>query len=193
MEISAILPYVVAAVIAIVILYIVKRWITIYNKFHYWYERAKEAFSDIEVVMQERIDKIHALAQIAKKYDIHEYKVIKDAIEARNRWNSDLDLNEKVKAASQVENSFIRLQAVFENYPDLKADILHHKILSEDSHVESRLRRARKQYNKIVRKYNYRIKKFPRSIVAKVHGFKLLEYLAFEEGEMYKPKEIFNE
>ena len=26
-----------------------------YNKFHYWYERAKETFSDIEVVMQERI------------------------------------------------------------------------------------------------------------------------------------------
>lgn len=193
MEISTIMPYVIAAVIIIVILYVIKKWVTAYNKFHYWYERAKETFSDIDIVMQERIDKLHALAQIVKKYDIHEYKSLKDVIEARSRWSKDLDFNEKVKAASEIENTFFKLQAVFEKYPDLKADAIHQKLLSKSSRVESRLRRARKKYNNVVRKYNYRTKKFPRSIVAKFHGFKALEYLAFEEQETYKPKEIFDE
>ena len=185
--------YILIAVAVIVFLYIVKKWITTYNKFHYWFERAQEVFSGIEVVMQERIDKIHALAQIVKKYDIHEYKALKDVIEARTGWSKDLPLNERVKAASEVENNFFKLQAVFEKYPDLKADALHHKLLSKGSHMESSLRRARMKYNKVVRKYNYRTKKFPRSIVAKIHGFKPLEYLVFEEKTPYEPKEILND
>ena len=185
--------YIVLIIIVVVILYIIKLWVTTYNKFHYWYERAKETFSDIEVVMQERIDKIHALAQIVKKYDIHEYKTLKDVIEARTGWSKDLPLNERVKAASEVENNFFKLQAVFEKYPNLKADALHQRLLSKGSHVESRLRRARTKYNNVVRKYNYRTKKFPRSIVARTHGFEPLEYLVFEESESYKPKEIFED
>ena len=187
------LVYIILLVIVIIILYVIKKWIRTYNSFQYWYERVKEAFSDIEVVMQERIDKIHALAQIVKKYDIHEYKVLKDVIEARTGWSKDLPLNEKVKAASEVENSLFKLQAVFEKYPDLKAEALHQKLLSKGSRVESRLRKARMRYNNAVRRYNTRCKRFPRSIVAKVHGFKPLEYLTFEEHEPYRPKEIFED
>ena len=193
MDIYEILPYVMVAIIAIIILIVIKKWINTYNKFHYWYERAKETFSDIEVVMQERIDKLHALAQIVKKYDIHEYKALKDVIEARTGWSKDLDLNERVKAASEVENNFFKLQAVFEKYPNLKADALHLNLFGKNSRVESRLRKTRTKYNNVVRKYNYRTKKFPRSIVAKAHGFEPLEYLLFDERETYKPKEIFDE
>jgi len=185
--------YVVSIIIVVVILYIVWMWIKTYNKFHYWYERAKEVFSDIDVVMQERMDKIHALAQIVKKYDIHEYKTLTDVIEARSGWNKDLPLNEKVKIASEVENNFFKLQAVFEQYPNLKADALHHRLLSKDDRVESRLRNTRMKYNNVVRKYNYRLKIFPRSIIARHYGFEPLEYLSFEERETYKPKEILND
>ena len=76
---------------------------------------------------------------------------------------------------------------------NLKSDALHHNLLSKNSRVESRLRKTRTKYNNVVRKYNYRTKKFPRSIVAKLHGFTPLEYLIFDEREDYKPKEIFDE
>ncbi len=193
MILEEILPYIVLLILIIVVLYIIKKWISTYNKFHYWYERAQETFSDIEVIMQERIDKIHALAQIVKKYDIHEYKALKDVIEARSVWSKDLPLNERVKAASEVENNFFKLQAVFEKYPNLKADALHQKLLSKGSRVESRLRKARAKYNNVVRKYNTRCKRFPRSVVAKMHGFKPLEYLAFEERLPYEAKKIFDD
>ena len=197
MEMSTILIYVGIAIgiaIGIIAIYrVIKYWIDIYNKFQYWITRAERKFADIDVVMQERIDKLYAIAQIVKKYDIHEYKVLKDTIEARSRWSKDLELNEKVKIASQVESNFLKLQAVFEKYPQLKADALHHNLISKDDRVESRLRNARLGYNRTAQKYNERVRKFPRNIVAWVHHFKILEYLDFEEQESYKPKQLFDD
>ena len=113
---------VVGVIIAITLGVSVRGWISVYNKFQYWITRAQRKFADVDVVMQERLDNIHALAQIAKKYDIHEYKALKDVIEARSKWTKDADLNEKVKLASEVENGYFKLQAIFERYPNLKAD-----------------------------------------------------------------------
>ena len=172
---------------------LIRGWVTIYNKFQYWINKAQRKFADIDIVMQERLDKLYALAQIVKKYDIHEYKVLKDTIEARSRWSKDLDLNEKVKIASQVESNFLKLQAVFERYPKLKADALHHRLISKDDRVESRLRNTRFSYNRVAKQYNMRVEQFPRNIIAWIHKFKPLNYLAFENQDTYKPKEIFND
>jgi LemA protein len=171
---------------------LIKGWIVIYNKFQYWINKAKRTFADIDIIMQERIDKLHALAQMVKKYDIHEYKSIKDTIEARSGWSKDLPLNEKVKMASKVENNFFKLQAVFEKYPKLKADALHHRLITKGSDVERRIRKTRLYYNRVVQNYNMRLHQFPRNIVGLVHGFKDFDYLNFEGQELYKPKEIFD-
>jgi len=85
MTIAAIIWLIVGVIIVVVLGFSVRAWISIYNKFQYWINRAKRKFADVDVVMQERLDNIHALAQIAKKYDIHEYKALKDVIEARSR------------------------------------------------------------------------------------------------------------
>lgn len=185
--------YIIIAIIVIAILYTINKWISTYNKFHYWFERAQEAFSDIEVLTQERIDEIHALAQIVKKYDIHEYKTLKDVIEARAGWSKDSTLNEKAQRASEVENTFLKLEAIIEKYPDLKADALHHRLLRRGSVIESKIRRSRMKYNKVVRKYNTRCKRFPRSFIARIHGFEPLNYLSFEEKADYNSKEIFDD
>jgi LemA protein len=147
MAMATIIWLVVGFVIIIVLGVSVKGWISIYNKFQYWITRAQRKFADVDVVMQERLDNIHALAQIAKKYDIHEYKALKDVIEARSRWTRDAELNEKVKLASEVENNYLKLQAVFEKYPNLKADKMHISLMARDSRVERRLRKTRLEYN----------------------------------------------
>ena len=193
METSTIIIIVVCAVIVITLGILIKAWINIYNKFQYWTTRAQRKFADIDVVMQERLDNIHALAQIAKKYDIHEYKALKDVIEARSRWTKDADLNEKVKQATEIENNYLKLQAVFEKYPHLKADKLHVSLMERDSKVERRLRKTRLEYNHVAQQYNERTRIFPRNFIAKVHGFNLLDYLSFEGQEKYEPKEIFED
>jgi len=193
MATTTIIWLVVGLVIIIVLGVSVRGWISIYNKFQYWVTRAQRKFADVDVVMQERLDNIHALAQIAKKYDIHEYKALKDVIEARSRWTRDAELNEKVKLASEVENNYLKLQAIFEKYPNLKADKMHISLMERDSRVERRLRKTRLEYNRVAQQYNERTRKFPRNIVARVHNFKELDYLTFEGQEAYEPKEIFED
>jgi len=193
MTITAIIWIVVGAIIVIALGISVKSWISIYNKFQYWITRAQRKFADVDVVMQERLDNILALAQIAKKYDIHEYKALKDVIEARSKWTKDADLNEKVKAVSEVENNYLKLQAVFERYPNLKADQMHISLMERDSGIERRLRTTRLEYNRVAQRYNERTRRFPRNVVARVHNFKELDYLTFEGQETFAPKEIFND
>jgi LemA protein len=199
MEISTIIWIGVSVFAAIILFLLIRGWIVIYNKFVYWRTRAERKFADIDVIMQQRIDMLSALAQAVKKYDIHEYKALKDVIETRSRWTKDMPLNEKVKAVQEIDNGFLRIQAVFERYPKLKANVLHQNIMSNISSIESKLREFRLAYNRVAQQYNERVQRFPRNIVAWVHGFKKLDYLTLgnqiNQGtqEVYKPKELFND
>jgi LemA protein len=201
MEISTIIWIGAGVVGATALFFLSKGWVKIYNKFVYWKTRAERKFADIDVIMQQRIDMLPALTQVAKKYSIHEYKTIKDTIEARSRWTKNTPLNEKVKNVQEVENSFLKIQAVFEKYPEVKADKLYQQVMGSGSitRIERRLREFRLGYNKVAQDYNERVQMFPRNIVAKVHGFKTINYLALgneiNQGpqEAYKPKELFDD
>lgn len=201
MELSTILWISGGVISAVVALLLIKGWITIYNKFVYWKNKLDERFAGIDVIMQRRTDMLPALAQVAKKYSIHEWKTIKDTIEARSRWSKDTPINEKVSAVEDIENNFIKIQAVFEKYPKVKADKLYQQIMGHGniSRIESKLQKFRLSYNSTVRGYNERVQRFPRNIVAKVHGFKTADYLSLgnsinqEPHEAYKPKEIFDD
>lgn len=189
----AIVWLVISALIVIGIVILIRTWISIYNKFQYWITRAQRKFADVDIIMQERLDLVLALSQIAKKYDIHEYKALKDVIEARSKWTKDTELNDKVKLASEVENNYLKLQAVFERYPDLKADKMHISLMEKDSKIEKRLREKRLEYNRVAQKYNERTRRFPRNLVAQVHNFNELDYLTFGEQPVFEPREIFND
>jgi LemA protein len=199
MSSGAIIALIITGIILILLILIVRYWITVYNKFQYWINRAERKFADIDVILQERIDKIQALAQIVKKYDIHEWKALKETIEARSKWTKDTPLNEKVKLTSNIENNCLKVQAIFEKYPELKADKLHIRLMESDSRVERRLRITRLEYNRVAQQYNERVMKFPRNIVAKIHHFTKLDYLTFatqepdEPQKLYKSKEIFED
>ncbi len=191
-----------AGIVGVGILYVLVRWwITTYNKFIYWRNKLDEKFAGIDVIMQRRMDMLLALAQVAKKYSVHEYKTIKDTIEARSRWSKDKSLNDRVRAINDVENNFIKIQAIFEKYPKVKADKLYQQIMGSGNitHIERKLQIFRLNYNKVVRNYNERVQMFPRSIVAKVHGFKVAPYLTLgnqvNQGlqEKYNPKELFGD
>ena len=182
-------------ILAIIVYSSAKGWIKLYNKFIYWRNKVNGKFANIDIIIQQRVDMINALAQVVKKYDIHEYKTLKSVIEARSRWTKDTDINEKIQNTEKLENNFFKLQAVFEKYPKLKADALHKSIMGRGnvSKVESKLKKYRLEYNRAVRMYNERVQRFPRNIVALIHGFKEFEYLNFANQEEYKPKEIFED
>jgi LemA protein len=201
MELSTIIWIGALILAAIILILLTKGWISIYNKFVYWRTKAERRFADIDVIMQQRIDMLPALAQVAKKYSIHEWKTLKDTIEARSRWTKDTPLNERVQAAQDIENNFIKIQAVFERYPQLKADKIYKKIMGSGNitRIERRLREFRLGYNKVAQEYNERVQRFPRNIIAKVHGFGIMNYLTLgnqiNQGpqDAFKPREFFKD
>jgi LemA protein len=177
----------------VVVVLMVRGWIRVYNKFQYWYNRAQRKFADVDIIMQERIDHLIAEAQIAKKYDIHEYKTLRDVIEARSHWSKDLPLNERARQATEIEENIFKLQAVIERYPEVKADRVHLVLMEKASRLEHRLRTARLDYNRVAQQYNERVRRFPRNVVAHVHHFTVVEYLAFPEGPGYNARQLFND
>jgi LemA protein len=201
MELSTIIWIGALILAAIILILLTKGWISIYNKFVYWRTKAERKFADIDVIMQQRIDMLPALAQVAKKYSIHEWKTLKETIEARSRWTKDTPLNERVQSAQDIENNFIKIQAVFERYPQLKADKLYKKIMGSGNitRIERRLREFRLGYNKVAQEYNERVQRFPRNIIAKVHGFGIMNYLTLgnqiNQGpqDAFKPREFFKD
>jgi LemA protein len=201
MELSTIIWIGALILAAIILILLTKGWISIYNKFVYWRTKAERRFADIDVIMQQRIDMLPALAQVAKKYSIHEWKTLKETIEARSRWTKDTPLNERVQAAQDIENNFIKIQAVFERYPQLKADKLYKKIMGSGNitRIERRLREFRLGYNKVAQEYNERVQRFPRNIIANVHGFGIMNYLTLgnqiNQGpqDAFKPREFFKD
>src|SRR3989344_6731615 len=199
METSTIIWLGAGVISAGALFFLTKGWITVYNKFIYWRNKLDEKFASIDVVMQRMNEMLPALAQVAKKYSIHEYKTIKDTIEARSRWTKEASINDKVKAVESIEKNFIKLQAVFEKYPKVKADKLYQQIMGSGNitRIERKLQDFRLTYNNVVREYNQRVQTFPRNIVAKIHGFATANYLVLgnqvNQGpqDEYKPKEIF--
>jgi LemA protein len=192
MSSAAIIAIVIAGTVLIVLVFLTRSWITIYNKFQYWINRTERKFADVNIIMQERLDKISALSQIVKKYDIHEWKALKETIEARSRWTKDTPLNEKVMNTSEVENNYLKVQAVFEKYPELKADKLHISLMDSDSRIERRLRETRLAYNLVAQQYNERVMQFPRNFVAKIHHFHKFDYLTFQTQERDEPQKPFD-
>lgn len=161
-------------------------WISIYNKFQYWSTRAQCQFADINTVMQERLDNIYALAEIVKRYNIHEYSTLKDIIEARGILIKDIPVTELAKFLPNIDASATKLQALFEKYPELKADTLHVSLMERDSELEKGLRQTRLAFNYSVQQFNMRTRRFPENIVASAHDFTELSFLTFPQQEVFK-------
>lgn len=186
--------WIIAAVIGVgIVIAVAKWWITIYNKFIYWRTRAERKFADVDVIMEQLVNMNQEITNVVKKYDIHEYKTLKNTIEARSRWSRDADINDKVRAAQEVENNFLKIQAVFERYPKLKAEVLHMRLLGRGnvSDLYYKLSHAKRGYNRIAQEYNQRVRQFPRSLVARLSGFKVMDYYE-TAGTKFKPTKEYN-
>ncbi|MFQ5582301.1 MAG: LemA family protein [Mariprofundaceae bacterium] len=180
---------VLAALLAYVIL--------IYNRFVKLRNRFMNAFSQIDVQMKRRYDLIPNLVETAKAYLKHEKETLQNVIEARNqalsamkRASAHPEDASAVKALMGAEaalgGAMLSLNAVMENYPDLKADQTMAQLSEELTSTENKVSFARQSYNDEVMIYNTQRETFPDVLFAGVFGFKeaaLFEITRPEEKE----------
>jgi LemA protein len=159
-------------------------WIVaVYNGLITLRNRAKEAFSDIDVQLKRRYDLIPNLVETVKGYAAHEKEVFEKVTEARTRAMGATTLKEKGEAENVLSGTLKTLFAVSENYPQLRASENFQKLQDELTDTENKIQAARRFYNTNVRDLNIKIETLPANVVANIFGFKQMEFFGAEESE----------
>jgi LemA protein len=91
------------------------------------------------------------------------------------------DPAERGKIEGALSGALLRLFAVMENYPDLKAsqNVIDFQKALED--IENHLQMSRRYYNGAVRNLNVLVDSFPSNIVANYFQFRKAEYFELED------------
>ena len=134
-------------------------------------EAIKQAWAQVDVVLERRADLIPNLVATVKGYAQHEEKVFGDIASARAALLNARTPGEKIAANSQLDGALGRLLAVVENYPNLKADQNFLNLQDELAGTENRIAVERRRYNEAIQDYNTYIGLFPNNIFAAWAGF----------------------
>jgi LemA protein len=155
-------------------------------------EAVKASWSQVDIVLQRRVDLIPNLVETVKGYAQQEQKVFGDIAKARSALLSAGNPQDKIAANQQLDGALGRLLLVVENYPQLKSNENFLRLQDELAGTENRIAVERKRYNDTLLDYNTYIQQFPHNVFAGWAGFKPNEaYFAASEGSRAVPKVSF--
>lgn len=160
--------------IAVAVLVVV--WVVLfYNSLVSLTNRAKEAWSDIQVQLKRRYDLIPNLVETVKGYAAHESSAFENVTKARAAAMGATTAPEKAEAENMLSSTLKTLFAVSEAYPDLKANQNFLQLQKELGDTEDKIQASRRFYNSTVMALNTSIQSFPGNLVASSFGFKLMD------------------
>lgn len=159
------LPLIIIGIVLAVVLFGVFALNSIPNKVISYEEQITTAQSEIKIQEKRRADLIPNLVDCVKEYDKHEYETLMAVIEARGT-NSD----------SSVQEIQTMINAVAEQYPQLKSNENYKELMNELSTTENKIAQVRSNYNEWVSKYNSYTRKFPNKQILSFLGCEVTEY-----------------
>lgn len=171
--------YIVLAVVVLLVLWI----IFAYNGFVTLVNRAKEAWSDIEVQMKRRYDLIPNLIETVKGYAAHEQSAFENVTKARSAAMQAGTVAEHAQAENMLTGALKSLFAVSEAYPDLKANQNFLELQRELSDTENKIQAARRFYNSTVMALNTGLEQFPGNMIGGMFKFGKREFFELDESE----------
>lgn len=143
--------------------------------------RAKEAWSDIEVQLKRRYDLIPNLVNTVKGYATHESSAFENVTKARSAAMGAGNVADKGVAENQLAGALKSVFAIAEAYPELKANQNFLALQSELSDTENKIQSARRFYNANVRDLNTKAEVFPSNVIAGMFHFSKMDF--FDLGD----------
>jgi len=156
-------------------------------------ETVKQTWSQVDVVLQRRVDLIPNLVATVKGYAQQEQKVFGDIANARAGLLNARTPADKIAANGQLDGALGRLLAIAENYPTLKSNQNFLALQDELAGTENRIAVERRRYNEAIQDYNTYIGLFPNNIFAGWAGFQRNnDYFAASGAAREVPKVDFS-
>ena len=179
-------------VIVVIVVILAIALIGMYNNLVRMRNRVDNAWAQVDVQLQRRLDLIPNLVETVKGYASHESGTLQAVTEARTAAMSATTPEDRAEAENMLTGALKTLFAVSEAYPDLKASTNFLDLQAQLSETEDKIIYMRQSYNDTVMKYNNGIQTFPAVIFAGMFGFKERELLAADEAAATAPQVSFS-
>ncbi|MGF1461619.1 MAG: LemA family protein [Maricaulaceae bacterium] len=156
-------------------------------------QRTRQAWSDVDVQLKQRIDLIPNLVETVKGYAAHEQETLDAVIKARQASIDAGDHRTQAAAEDAVTGALRRVFALAEAYPDLKANQNFLQLQRDLTDVENNLSAARRFFNSATSDYNTALEQFPGVLFLKNFGFEpetFFEVPAGQRAEALEPPKV---
>ncbi len=181
MEIALII---IVALVVIAILWL----ISVQRKLVVLDENVSNAMSQIGVQLSSRFDALTSLLELTKGYAAHEAETLAEVIgNRRSVITASSSAADVMAQENLITEALGRINAVAEQYPDLKANQNYAQTMTAVEKYEDSLRASRLVYNDSVTKLNRTIRMFPTALIAGMLGFKQRDYLEAEAEKADRP------
>lgn len=175
---------IIGVVVVVLIVLLVLWFISVYNKLVKLRLNTENAFSSIDVELKKKINLISNLEATVKGSKAHESKIFLEFAKARGAFaaaSQTGDVKGMQEADKMMGQASVKVMALSEQYPELKANESFMKLMNDLGPIEEKVAYARKFYNEAVNKYNKTILIFPSSIVANMFNFTRKEFYEADE------------
>ena len=178
-------------IILVIVVVLVVAVIGLYNNLVKLRNMVDNAWAQIDVQLQRRLDLIPNLVETVKGYAAHESGTLEEVTKARTAVMNAPTPEGKMQADGILTGALKNLFAVAEAYPDLKANTNFQQLQAELSNTEDKISYMRQSFNDTVMKYNTAIQTFPAVLIAGMMGFKARDSFDATAGAEVAPKVQF--
>lgn len=178
-------------ILLIIVVVIIIAAVALYNNLVKLRNMVDNAWAQIDVQLQRRLDLIPNLVETVKGYASHERGTFEAVTQARAAAINATTPEGKMEADNILTDALKSLFAVAEAYPDLKANVNFQQLQAELSNTEDKISYMRQSFNDMVMKFNTAIQTFPAVVFAGLMGFKQRESFDAATGAENAPKVQF--
>ncbi len=181
-------------VIALVVVGLIGFVITGFNKLRTTDIGAQEALGGIDVQLTRRADLIPNLVETVKGYAAHEKGTFEEVTRARAGLQAAAqgdDVAAKAAADAQMQAALIKLNAVAEAYPDLKANTNFLELQKQLNETENQISFARQYYNDAVATLNKLTQTIPWMFLTGIANVHKREFYDAPDGQETAPQVKF--